>query len=178
MATLNRGRRSLSTKVIKPAKGLLDAEASDHKEDQEFASPKMLAEFALANPDAVIGIQTEAIPSVVGALAPSLDVSTVEGAADGMGPSQVVGASDVTPSIPMVSIKESLPAGPLHKRSSLLCMYRLSTPGRFKQPEGRSANFSASDQHWFYLARPSLLSDFVSLSGMFRLTSLVKVQLG
>jgi hypothetical protein len=103
MAAPNRGRRSLSTKVIKPAKGLLDAEVSDHEEGQELASPKMLAEFALANPDAAIGLQKEAIPSAVGALAPSLGVSTTDGAADGTGIGQVVGASDLTPSLPEVS---------------------------------------------------------------------------
>jgi hypothetical protein len=81
MAALNRGRRSLTSKVIKPAKGLLDADAGDHEENQELASPKMLAEFALANPDAATGLDKEAIPSAAaGALAPHLDVPTVEDA--------------------------------------------------------------------------------------------------
>lgn len=91
MAAPNRGRRSLSSKVIKPAKGLLDAEASDHEDDQELASPEMLAEFALANPDAAAGeVEKEAISPDNGALAPSLDVPPIAGAVAGIEPGQIL----------------------------------------------------------------------------------------
>jgi hypothetical protein len=135
MAAINRGRRSLSSKVIKPAKALLDAEASDHEEDQELASPEMLAEFALANPDAAIGLEKEAIPSAAGALTPSLDLPTIEGGADdGTGTGQVVGAPDLTPSLTKVSIKQRLSASPAQQIFCLHCMHCLPIPGRFKQP--------------------------------------------
>jgi hypothetical protein len=98
MAAPNRGRRSLSNKVIKPAKGLLDAEASDHEDDHELASPEMLAEFALANPEvAADEVEKEAIPSADGSLAPSLDVPPVAGAGARTELGQILAASGPIP---------------------------------------------------------------------------------
>jgi hypothetical protein len=99
MAAPNRGRRSLSSKIIKPAKGLLDAEASDHEDDQELASPEMLAKFALVNLDAAAGeLEKEEIPPANGALAPSLDVPPIAGAVVGIVTGPILGAPNPSPS--------------------------------------------------------------------------------